>query len=271
MRCKHYDFFGHEEKGYRKKNVIRQEWRPVMSNSIEENLQKDDKIRNRVNDEAFISPRRSTRSIRVVQNMPTLASNRFQALLKEEIMQLLRHEEVVEVLSTSEQLIHYKVTQLSTQKVFHMTFIYCFKKVDLRHLLRSTLKQIATAQIGAWCVTGDIQCYHIWSRVDRALINIEWFNLFNFVQAEYMTAGSFDHVPIFLGFQQCPRSKKAFKNFDRWSSEPEFIGIVKEVVQLSKKSTKLAAMIGVLKELIISLKMLNRDRYADIHAQQMIT
>jgi len=85
-----------------------------------------------------------------------------------------------------------------------------------------------------------------------------------------MTAGSSDHCPIFLRFQQCPRPKKAFKNFDVWSSDPEFIGIVKEVVQLSKKGNKLAAMMGVLKELIISLKRLNRDRYADIHAQQII-
>ena len=54
----------------------------------------------------------------------------------------------------------------------------------------------------------------IWSRIDKALTNLELFQLFEFNQVKYMAEGISDHTPLILSFPQCSRPLASFQYCD---------------------------------------------------------
>ncbi|KAJ8426568.1 hypothetical protein Cgig2_010627 [Carnegiea gigantea] len=56
----------------------------------------------------------------------------------------------VTIVATTNQMVHCKAIQLSTQKKFHLTIVYGFNKEELRRPLWNDLKDISQQSLGAW-------------------------------------------------------------------------------------------------------------------------
>ncbi|KAJ8432351.1 LOW QUALITY PROTEIN: hypothetical protein Cgig2_014970 [Carnegiea gigantea] len=56
---------------------------------------------------------------------------------------------------TTEQVIHCAITQVSTQKRFHITFVYGFNKLEQRRPMWQTLEEISQQVTGGWMVIGN--------------------------------------------------------------------------------------------------------------------
>jgi len=67
----------------------------------------------------------------------------------------------------------------------------------------------------------------VWSRIDRALHNGLWYDMFDFTHVVYQANGLADHTPIVLAFPACPRPKKTFIFCDMWTKDARF----KEIIQ----------------------------------------
>ena len=61
----------------------------------------------------------------------------------------------VQIKRTTEQVIHCEIAQTSTQKHFHITFVYGYNRVEQRRPLWLTLREISQQTTGRWMVTGD--------------------------------------------------------------------------------------------------------------------
>ncbi|KAJ8439003.1 hypothetical protein Cgig2_012999 [Carnegiea gigantea] len=54
----------------------------------------------------------------------------------------------------------------------------------------------------------------IWSKIDRAFSNLEWYNVFDFTQVENMAEEISYHTPLLITFPNCPRPQASFKYYD---------------------------------------------------------
>jgi len=57
---------------------------------------------------------------------------------------------------------------------------------------------------------------HIWSKIDRAIINMDFYSLYDFVQAEFMNTRLSNHTPILLAFSYSPNGSSPFIFYDMW-------------------------------------------------------
>ncbi|KAF5194779.1 hypothetical protein FRX31_015634 [Thalictrum thalictroides] len=66
------------------------------------------------------------------------------------------------------------------------------------------------------------------SRIDRCLVNSQWFGQYFNSEVEYLPFGFSDHSPGMLYWTHY--SKKAhFKFYNSWTSHPEFLPLVKSI------------------------------------------
>ena len=107
----------------------------------------------------------------------------------------------------------------------------------------------------------------IWSRIDRGLTNLEWFQLFEFNQVECMAEGISDHTSLILSLPLCPQPPASFKYCDIWSKDPYFQTIVASVLSHQQKGSSIQQLIHVHRQLRKPLKQLNSNRYKDIYTQ----
>lgn len=69
-----------------------------------------------------------------------------------------------------------------------------------------------------------VKCY-----LDRALGNVEWFQLFPRVSVEFLERIGSDHRPLFVRFTNEMLSRKGRFMFDKiWTSKPETLSIIRE-------------------------------------------
>ena len=76
----------------------------------------------------------------------------------------------------------------------------------------------------------------IWSRLDKAIHNLEWHNVFDFLQLEHMLMGLPDNTPKLLKLPECPRLEKEFRFCEMRMNDLRFKEILKEATR--KKRTK---------------------------------
>ncbi|XP_062081100.1 uncharacterized protein LOC133785901 [Humulus lupulus] len=105
----------------------------------------------------------------------------------------------------------------------------------------------------------------IYSKIDHALINEEWLDLFPHCLAVYQWEGVSDHcscvvsnIPLeAMGF-------KLFKFYNFWSSHPDFIQLVLNSWRAPVNASGLRAIYTRLVRLKHHLKKLNRDWFGDV-------
>jgi len=61
----------------------------------------------------------------------------------------------VRIIQATAQMVHYKATQMTTQKQFAITFVYGANNIIERQSLWAVLNYIASSAQGPWCVMGD--------------------------------------------------------------------------------------------------------------------
>jgi len=107
----------------------------------------------------------------------------------------------------------------------------------------------------------------IWSRIDRALHNTLWYDIFDFTHVTYQPQGLSDHSPISLDFPTCPKPKLSFQFCDMWVKDPQFMEIMAQNVNKHPSASKLQALKHLLCHLKGPLGQLNKRKYADIYGQ----
>ncbi|KAJ8453126.1 LOW QUALITY PROTEIN: hypothetical protein Cgig2_008010 [Carnegiea gigantea] len=105
----------------------------------------------------------------------------------------------------------------------------------------------------------------LWSRIDRAFTNLEWIQIFDFTQVDYLVEGISDHTPLKIAFHNRPRSKQSFKYCDMWSKDNQFQPTVDKVVKGETRGDKMHQLMHVLRKLQKPFQYLNGSRFRDIH------
>ncbi|KAJ8435432.1 hypothetical protein Cgig2_013930 [Carnegiea gigantea] len=139
LKCNHYNMYGHTESECRKKWLIAtQEIRKETIHQVEIaylSLQED----------------QAPNTTLTTNEICATASYSFQALIEIEIMNLITHE-FGELQPPMDNII---TTQLSTQKQFHIIFIYGYNREEQSRPLWQDLMKISQQKSGARAIMGD--------------------------------------------------------------------------------------------------------------------
>jgi len=107
----------------------------------------------------------------------------------------------------------------------------------------------------------------IWSRIDRALINIYWYEGFDFTQNHYLTNGLLYYSPMMLHFSSIAKPRSRFQFCEMWTKHPDFNRVVDSVLSpvSSEPQNQLRTAQAHLRSL---LSKFNRDHFADLRSPQ---
>ncbi|XP_074304746.1 uncharacterized protein LOC141639537 [Silene latifolia] len=105
----------------------------------------------------------------------------------------------------------------------------------------------------------------VYSRLDRAMGNQEWLDLFGDSVAHFHPEGLFDHCPCTIMDRNFEiHGRKSFKYFIIWGAAPTFKALVSDSWSMSYQGTKMFGIIKKLNALKPILKALNKECLSDI-------
>ncbi|XP_020260823.1 uncharacterized protein LOC109837129 [Asparagus officinalis] len=108
----------------------------------------------------------------------------------------------------------------------------------------------------------------IWCRLERALVNGSWINLYYSSHVEFLQPGLSDHSPAFVSiYDDYVQGKKPFKFFKMLTKHPSFIPIVSKTWQTTVEGYKMYSVSTKLKLLKGNLKELNKKHFYNITEQ----
>ena len=120
----------------------------------------------------------------------------------------------------------------------------------------------------------SIGAYYSWSnktvhsRIDRALANVYWHEVFNFAQVRYDTHSLSDHTPLLIQFPISPKEKFGFQFCDMCANHIQFDSIISATLPSSPYSMqKLKIYLDRLRPKLLKL---NRTHFKDLREQQEI-
>ncbi|CAI9090377.1 OLC1v1025140C1 [Oldenlandia corymbosa var. corymbosa] len=132
------------------------------------------------------------------------------------------------------------------------------------------LSEMKTQGAGfTWC-NKQLGDKRIMSRLDRALVNKKWMDVFTDAVTWVKPAGLSDHSPLIITWGNAPKIKqKPFRFFNMWITHPEYEELIQEGWSAMVKGTKQHQLIQKLSPLKQQLKALNRRQYADVELQEI--
>lgn len=105
----------------------------------------------------------------------------------------------------------------------------------------------------------------VFSKIDKALINMELISSFPNAETSFLLEGLFDHCPAIVKFMPAANEGyKPFKYFNMWSSTPNFMEKVCESWNVPVRGTPMFCMMTTRKRLKPILKEINIGRLSDI-------
>ncbi|XP_074271284.1 uncharacterized protein LOC141595214 [Silene latifolia] len=105
----------------------------------------------------------------------------------------------------------------------------------------------------------------VFSRIDRALVNDSWLNVWTEFYATFTVEGEFDHCPcIISSARSLEFQKKPFKFFNMWCRAPEYHQVVQHNWNINVYGTAMFRVVKRLKLIKPSLKNLNGSLFSDI-------
>ncbi|XP_062114228.1 uncharacterized protein LOC133825279 [Humulus lupulus] len=111
----------------------------------------------------------------------------------------------------------------------------------------------------------------VFSKLDRALVNPQWTDCFQFSEANFLPEGSFDHSPILVSiYQDVISGKKPFRYFRMWKDADEFGERIAKCWQKGVEGTEMYQLTVKLKRLKQILKSINKEGFHEIHKAEMI-
>ena len=104
-------------------------------------------------------------------------------------------------------------------------------------------------------------------KLDRAMVNPDWHQLFHEAEAIFQEPGASDHSPILvhLGLQLHIR-RPPFRFFSYWTEHPQFENVVASAWHASRVGTPMFCLAQKIKGLKSALKTLNRTEFSNIFA-----
>ncbi|XP_058222932.1 uncharacterized protein LOC131332652 [Rhododendron vialii] len=127
----------------------------------------------------------------------------------------------VSLLSTSDQMMLLSVTM--EMKTFVISIVYGFNQAGNRKKLWDDLRT-SYSLVGhqPWILMGDLLismlragCEHCYSRLDRAVVNAQWQNIFTESEAVVLTPGVSDHCPLTVSILPYKGGMKAFNDIQK--------------------------------------------------------
>ncbi|XP_074271265.1 uncharacterized protein LOC141595193 [Silene latifolia] len=123
---------------------------------------------------------------------------------------------------------------------------------------------IATGALFTWTNKQETTD-RVYSRLDRAMGNLEWMNLFGDYIAHFHPEGLFDHCPCTLVDKRFDiGGRKSFKYFNMWGSADCFKDSVKANWDRGYPGTRMFSVFKKLKALKPVLKDINKHCFSDI-------
>ncbi|KAJ8427104.1 hypothetical protein Cgig2_029813 [Carnegiea gigantea] len=154
------------------------------------------------------------------------------------------------------------------------------------------LKVISHQVIEVWCILGDFSAVlykedrrggndihdteiremaelieYVQSRIDRTLINIHGYEIFDFTQNQYLANGLSDYSPMLIQFPPSSKPKRKFFFCKMWCKHPDFTKLVDSVIP-PNTTNPLNQLRTVMNKLKALLSRLHKDNYANLRAQQ---
>ncbi|XP_048502910.1 uncharacterized protein LOC125498699 [Beta vulgaris subsp. vulgaris] len=132
------------------------------------------------------------------------------------------------------------------------------------------------------CGLDDIKsngCYYTWnnkqqgsdrvfSKLDRALGNEKWRDLFSTAEAMFMDEGLFDHTPILIRVHEgVSNIKTPFKYFHMWSMGEDFMSKVHNSWRFHVRGYAMFKFTQKLKQVKKMLKEMNKQGFSQIHIE----
>ena len=109
------------------------------------------------------------------------------------------------------------------------------------------------------------------SKIDRALINKNWYENFVNSEAVFMPEGVFDHSPILISFYHVMEvhGKRPFRYFKMWKGHPDFDEVVAGCWNQNVQGTPMFKIVAKLKKLKLALKQFNRQQFGNVQTAEM--
>ncbi|XP_074315426.1 uncharacterized protein LOC141651622 [Silene latifolia] len=196
-------------------------------------------------------------------------------------------------LAYNAQYIHMFVQSQTDGRKFYLTMIYASNDLHERVELLDFLNQVATNYLVEtllrlkWNSFKNVSLYVVWmifrtgalytwpnkqaasdrvySRLDRAMGNLEWMAMYGDYIAHFYPEALFDHCPCTVVHMRADLGgKRNFKYFNMWGTAAEFKPSVLHVWSRSFPGTKMFGVIKKLKALKPVLKRLNTACFSDI-------
>ncbi|XP_039071263.1 uncharacterized protein LOC120218382 [Hibiscus syriacus] len=113
------------------------------------------------------------------------------------------------------------------------------------------------------------QATYLARKLDRVLVNSNWFEIFSASDVEFQAPGDSDHFPILVWlYKEVPAAKpKPFKFFNFWAMHPDFMSLVKDSWQDLVNANPAQTLFLKLKRLKMHLKEPNRNSFNDLSGQ----
>ncbi|XP_019256431.1 PREDICTED: uncharacterized protein LOC109234835 [Nicotiana attenuata] len=102
---------------------------------------------------------------------------------------------------------------------------------------------------------------HVFSRIDRPIINAEWINTMPHVDAVIMDPLFSDHSPLCVKIGDEQKTPKPFRFFNCLAEHKDFLDVVGEAWNKAPKTGKMAEVWRKLKEVRHALKRLNTKEF----------
>ncbi|XP_057248206.1 uncharacterized protein LOC130590191 [Beta vulgaris subsp. vulgaris] len=105
----------------------------------------------------------------------------------------------------------------------------------------------------------------VFSKLDRALCNEKWLEVFPTSEAWFMPEGLFDHSPIMVRVhKEIMQGNKPFMYYKMWSNAPDFQRRVREAWSLQVTGTTMFSVAQKLKNVKKEMKKLNKEGFDSI-------
>ncbi|XP_070029459.1 uncharacterized protein [Nicotiana sylvestris] len=118
-----------------------------------------------------------------------------------------------------------------------------------------------------WC-NGRSPKYRIWKRLDRALLNHEWLDIFPKTQVSHLSRVGSDHAPLLVTIEkQHGQKKRYFKFLNLWTEHPEFLEVVNNAWNKEVQGGPFWSFHLKMKNIVAALSMWSKDRIRDIFAR----
>ncbi|XP_062116352.1 uncharacterized protein LOC133830395 [Humulus lupulus] len=110
----------------------------------------------------------------------------------------------------------------------------------------------------------------VYSKIDRAMVNIKWTEQYTNSEAVFLPEGIFDHSPILISFYlDVAIGKQPFRYFRMWKEAPSYATKLCTLWKQPVSGTEMYKVVLKLKRLKQIFRDINREGYHDIHKAEV--